>query len=176
MITDLTIRALARRFIILQLFLRRCIASQPDNDVDQAAAVSQMEHTKDLLWWHGFNKSSLDETETKDEDARTMFWPGESQMNSVTNVTPGNEDIKSVNKNLATSVANFSVAAVTGFCRPSSETRENCRGSGTECSSHGACCSNQCIICKPNCQGRCGLGVRRPRDDIQVGTWRKPFL
>ena len=47
--------------------------------------------------------------------------------------------------------------------------RSTCKGDGRECSaSANNCCSKQCVLCKDGCQGRCGLGIERPRDNIQV--------
>jgi hypothetical protein len=40
---------------------------------------------------------------------------------------------------------------------------------GKECSLNADCCSAVCVSCSPlQCQGRCGLGVELPKDNIQV--------
>jgi hypothetical protein len=47
-------------------------------------------------------------------------------------------------------------------CRPA------CSSPGRECSRGGTCCSRQCVKCNSGCQGRCGLGIELPKDNIQV--------
>ena len=47
--------------------------------------------------------------------------------------------------------------------------RTTCKGDGKECSaSTNNCCSKQCVLCKTGCKGRCGLGIEKPRDFVQV--------
>jgi hypothetical protein len=43
-----------------------------------------------------------------------------------------------------------------------------CTTTSNECSLDSNCCSGNCLTCSPQCQGRCGLGVESPKDNVQV--------
>jgi hypothetical protein len=46
--------------------------------------------------------------------------------------------------------------------------RTTCSGPNKDCSTGTTCCSQQCVLCQSGCQGRCGLGIELPKDNIQV--------
>lgn len=53
-------------------------------------------------------------------------------------------------------------------CRNNRRCRRDCQARGLECALSSHCCSQNCVFCNAGCQGRCGLGVESPRDNIQV--------
>ena len=184
--------------IVALLFLWMPCHASADNDLQQTLAISKMELLGDLAWWvtagddnrklardddmnetTGTHMITLDDKALIDVEKELVTTPSmvrRTQSNTSTTAVTVGFCLPSI----ATSSADFgncrtesqgcnsSAFCCRGLTCQSGKCQAVCQGAGIQCSTDEPCCSKQCVVCTSACHGRCGLGKKLSKDDIQV--------